>query len=270
MNWKVVPICGFQRLDVRPEDLLNNGDFRKCETYRGGGGYDQFPEICQRRLKFLYPPHTQFVVQLYGCNLDCPYCYVTRSGVWGAWKGYTTEDLVQAFIDSKQEVFHLMGGAPALYLNQWPALLDELTRRQAELPENWVFHSDFLLTEREYSPITLREISYHHKRCLFAVDIKGVTPDDYEHNTRKPFKEELFWENLDNLEFSQIPIYLTFTNPDMDNYDAFVKKILQRYSPVGSMLMRDSFIIPLIEYDAQPFVDVRPMENDKILIANSV
>ena len=30
--WKVVPINGKQLLDVRQEDLLNKGLFRKCNT----------------------------------------------------------------------------------------------------------------------------------------------------------------------------------------------------------------------------------------------
>ena len=53
--WKVVPICDYQKLDVRPEDLLDSGDFRKCETYRGGGGYDQFPKICKKCANLIMP-----------------------------------------------------------------------------------------------------------------------------------------------------------------------------------------------------------------------
>jgi hypothetical protein len=66
-KWKVVPISKYQQLDVNHLVLLDGGAFRKCNTYKGGGGYDQFPAICERRLgKRL---HQQFIVQLYGCNL---------------------------------------------------------------------------------------------------------------------------------------------------------------------------------------------------------
>ena len=107
-KWKVVPLSLNQLRDVRKEDVLEDGIFRKCDTYRGGGGYDQFPIICEKRLG--ERRHHQFVVQLFGCNLDCPYCYVTREGVWGEPIQITTEQLVQAFQRSVQEVFHLMGG----------------------------------------------------------------------------------------------------------------------------------------------------------------
>ena len=246
MIWPVVPIGEYQRLDVRPDDLLDGGDFRRCDTYRGGGGYDHFPGICEKRLGRLL--HHQFVVQLYGCNLDCPYCYVTRSGVWGKAKHFTTKQLVHAFERSGQEVFHLMGGAPALYLNGWPELV-------AELPAA-VFHSDFLLTEQPYDESVLADIAALGRgNTLFAVDIKGTTPADYERNTRKKFKADLFWGNLDRLVRNGINFYLTFTNPDMGNYDAMVESLVARF---GRAIMDDAFIIKLVDYDALPFVDIRP------------
>jgi len=247
MTWPVVPICDYQKLDVRPEDLLNGGDFRKCETYRGGGGYDQFPKICKKRLGV--EEHSQFEVQIYGCNLDCSYCYLTRSGVWGTSKSYTTEGLVEAFVASEQQVFHLMGGAPAIYLDQWPELI-------GELPIRAVFHSDFLLTEQPYNPETLKRIA-NFPKALFAVDIKGVTPEDYEKNTRKPFKAELFWANLNKLVESGINFYITYTNPNETFRPAFEYKLKYHF---GSDILEDSFVIPLIDYDATPFVDIRPQQ----------
>ena len=253
-TWKIVPMCDAQKLDIHSEDLLNGGHFRKCETYRGGGGYDQFPSICERRLKRRL--HTQFVVQLYGCNLDCFFCYVTRQGVWNPWVPYTTEGLVKAFQVSGQEVFHLMGGAPAIYLNQWP----ELVRA---LPEGAVFHSDFLLTENDYDVGVLEDLSELRDRCLFAVDIKGI-PDhdnlwkskDYERNTRTPFKGRLFWKNLGMLFAFQVPFYLTFTNPDPTLIDWFRLELERTF---GAALLVDSFVISLIEYDALPYVDNPPL-----------
>ncbi len=246
MIWPVVPISDYQRLDVRPDDLLDGGDFRRCDTYRGGGGYDHFPAICEKRLNQCL--HQQFVVQLYGCNLDCFFCYVTRSGVWGRAKHFTTRQLVDAFDRSGREVFHLMGGAPALYLNGWPELI-------AELPTA-VFHSDFLLTEQPYDEFVLADIAaFGYGNTLFAVDIKGTTPEDYERNTRKKFKADLFWENLGKLVRSGVNFYLTFTNPDMDGYDSMVEVLVSRF---GKSIMDDAFIIPLVDYDAMPFVDIRP------------
>lgn len=45
MKWKVVPICDKQMKDVNPSDVLNDGLYRKCDVYKGGGGYDMFPSI---------------------------------------------------------------------------------------------------------------------------------------------------------------------------------------------------------------------------------
>lgn len=247
--WKVVPICDYQKLDVRSDDLLNGGHFRKCETYRGGGGYDQFPVICERRLGRRL--HSQFVVQLYGCNLDCPYCYVTRSGIWNPWVNYSSNDLIKAFVESGQEVLHLMGGAPAIYLDFWPLIIDIL-------PPGAVFHSDFLLTEHEYNDFTLKSLAKWSDRCLFAVDIKGVTPEDYARNTRTPSKFPMFWRNLELLVKHGVPFYLTFTNPDREHYPAFCEDLVRRFGPE---IMKDSFIIDLIDYDALPYVDILPARN---------
>lgn len=43
MKWPVVPLSEGQLKDVNPADILEEGLYRKCDTYRGGGGYDQFP-----------------------------------------------------------------------------------------------------------------------------------------------------------------------------------------------------------------------------------
>ena len=82
IEWPVVPVCKAQRKDVRPEDILHGGLFRLCDTYRGGGGYDQFNAIYEKCFGKKVNP-TQFVVQLKGCPLNCDYCYVTNEGVSG-------------------------------------------------------------------------------------------------------------------------------------------------------------------------------------------
>lgn len=250
-SWKVVPICDYQKLDVRPEDLLNGGHFRKCETYRGGGGYDQFPAIAKKRLGLEFEPHKQFIVQLYGCNLDCPYCYVTRTGIWSPYVEYSTTDLIAAFTKSGQQVFHLMGGAPALYLEDWPEIADGV--QGYGFP---VFHSDLLLTEKDYDPFILGKLA-RYDNALFAVDIKGVTPADFEKNTRKPLKEAMFWANLDKLVTFDVKFYITFTAPDKHEFFPFCDKLKKRY---GNQILDDSFVIDLIDYDATPFVDILPVK----------
>lgn len=234
--WKVVPMCDRQKLDIRSEDILSDGDFRKCNTYRGGGGYDQFPYICEKWLQKRLS--SQFVVQLFGCPLKCPYCYVTPSGIWGDYKEYSSDELIHAFIDSGQDVFHLMGGAPALYLENWPELI-------SRIPEGKVFHSDFLLVEKEYKPEWLNSINIPNS--LYAVSIKGVDSKEFRRNTGTDFNGRLFWDNLDVLVGIGLNFYLTFTNPNMRKLDSFKNILIKRY---GIQILDDSFVIPLIQYKA--------------------
>jgi hypothetical protein len=141
-----------------------------------------------------------------------------------------------------------MGGAPALYLDSWHEIV-------SRLPKWAVFHSDFLLVERPYRMHTLSYLADHRDSCLFAVDIKGTSREDFERNTRKPYQEELLWANLDRMVTAEVPFYLTFTNPDMSRYSEFCTRLKERF---GEGVLADSFIIPLIGYRAVPFVDLVP------------
>ncbi len=233
-TWKVVPVCGAQRLDVREEDLLEDGDFRNCNVGRSGDGQDRFPSICKSRLGEYLASH--FVVQLYGCPLSCWYCYVTREGIWGRWKEYTTDRLVEVFSSSGQKVFHLMGGAPALYMEQWPKLIEAL-------PAGCVFHSDMLLIEKAYRRETLRKIS--GSQCLYAVGLKGTSAEDYEHNTGVRLDSELLWRNLRLLVEERVPFYLTFTNPDTNELPSLKDRLAANFGPE---ILRDSFVLDVIQY----------------------
>jgi uncharacterized Fe-S cluster-containing radical SAM superfamily protein len=253
--WKVVPLCEEQLLDIKPEDILPGKVFRVCDVYKSGGGYDKFPQICKKRLGIKTNPK-QFIVQLYGCHLRCPYCYVTPNGVWGSYTNYTTDLLIKAFrsaeryLDTKLDVFHLMGGSPALYIEKWPELIDALSSDK-------IFHSDLLLTEKEYSFNTIMDIS--RPNCLYAVNIKGVTAEDYFNNTGGyEFPLDLFEYNLDLLIKCEVNFYITFTAPDMKNYYKYCQYLKQRF---GKNILNDSFIIDVIGYDAVKFYNNKSIKN---------
>lgn len=248
--WKVVPLSVGQRKDVRPQDIIENGMYRVCSTYRGGGGYDKFPQRAEERWGVSH--HQQFIVQLFGCNLDCPYCYVTREGVWGKPTKKTSKELVHAFVKSNCDhgatVFHLMGGAPGLKMNKWHEIINRLDE---DVHFDWVFHSDILLSERDYTFRTIEGIS--HDKALYAVDVKGLTHEEHLSNTRKPWNKSQFFNNLSIIEEAGVPFYFTFTNIQQrwrlwdwyeDNYpDKTFKRI------------RESSIIDLIDYEATANVD---------------
>lgn len=111
------------------------------------------------------------------------------------------------------------------------------------------------MNEGNYTRSTL-ELLAAHDRCLFTVDIKGTTPENYEANTRKKFNEDRFWSNLFLLKDSGVNFYLTFTNPDMRHYGAFCEKLVRE---LGPSIMDDAFTISLVNYNATPYVDIRPI-----------
>jgi pyruvate-formate lyase-activating enzyme len=236
--WKVCPIQGRQLLDVRPEDII--GDFRICRTYRSGGGYDRLPTIIKKRGMHAFGDiETQFVVQLYGCNLRCPYCYVTEDGVFGKYVEYSSEQLVDAFLKATQcGVFHLMGGAPALYIYDWPDLLKKF-------PAQYIFHSDLMLSDRVYTDTIIQNIT--RRNTIYAVNIKGVTDENYYKNTGCKPDWDKMWSNLQTIVDNNLNFYLTFTNPDLSYYDEFVKQLMTTYD---KRIMDDSFVINLVDYNA--------------------
>jgi pyruvate-formate lyase-activating enzyme len=243
-KFKVCPVQGRQLKDVRNEDIFR--DFRICNTYRGGGGYDQFPVIAERRglVSPLLKGHIekQFVVQLQGCHLRCPYCYVTRDGIYGDTVKYYAGELLEALHEAYNRydvgVFHMMGGAPALHMSQWPSVLQHLF-------PHFMFHSDLLLTEGYYDRNTLHSINQEH--CLYAIGVKGVRNEDYERNTGCKMNWPMFWHNLELVIDSGINFYLTFTNCDLSYLQDFKEEIAAMHGPE---ILEDSFEIDLKQYDA--------------------
>lgn len=245
-KWKVCPIQGRQLKDVSADDLWDDNNFRICKTYKSGGGYDKFPHIAKRRgllqSDMFGRPDTQFVVQLQGCHLRCPYCYVTRDGIYGKTEEYDSYEVVgellAACAQHKTGVLHLMGGAPALYLSHWPSLLHLLNGK-------FLFHSDLLLTEHNYTVTEIENIN--QPNALYAVNIKGVMDQDYFENTGRTPKWDLFWRNLSLIHSVGLNFYLTFTAPDPFKLPLFKQELIKRY---GESILDDSFIIDIKQYDA--------------------
>lgn len=240
-KWAVMPLCEAQLQDVNPADILESGLYRRCNTYKGGGGYDQFPAIYKRRFGKASKLNDQFVVQLRGCPLHCPYCYVTSKGIWGEPTYVGTSELVRAFEASKCGVFHLMGGAPALYMAQWEGLLEQLNGA--------VFHSDLLLFEQVYGNIR-REIQrlagYPH--TLYAVSIKGANEKEYLANTGTKVDMDYLWYNLDLLVEIGLNFYFTFTGMSQSSIEQFKAQVMSRYKDPS--LLDDAFAIELVHYKA--------------------
>lgn len=210
MLWPIVPLCKNQLKDIHSEDILENGLYRFCNIYKGGGGYDKFNSIYFKRFhKNLN--NKQFIVQLYGCPLNCDYCYITKDGIFGNPIFKETKDILNSYYKTNVDVFHLMGGAPALYLKYWK----EFDTRVK------VFHSDFLLIEGKYKKEYLIGL-----RGLHAVSLKDFKID-----------ESLMLKNLDLLIECGINFYITFTG-----YPLYKELLIKRY---GNKILEDSFEIKI-------------------------
>lgn len=238
VTFKVVPLCERQKRDIKKEHLLDSGLYRVCDVYKGGGGYDKFPEICKRRLGYSY--NVQFVVQLYGCTLSCPYCYVTKDGIFGSYKEVSLKSLLMSFDRSNQNIFHLMGGAPALYIDDWNHILDKMDTSK-------VFHSDMLLTEKEYCDSTLDKIN--RDNTLYAVSIKGYG-DSYKSNTGVEFNSKLFWSNLNKLVAHNINFYFTYTNMSDTDIKEFKEECKNSVKYYEDKIFEDDFKIELVRYES--------------------
>lgn len=235
-NWPVVPLCENQLRDVRESDILNNGLYRKCNTYHSGGGYDQLPGILESR--GMFTSDKQFVVQLAGCPFRCPYCYVTPDGITGKSVPISTDKLVSDFQDSGQDIFHLMGGAPALYLNHWGELIELLEDQGCK-----VFHSDLLLVECEYTDEIMKSIK--SDIGIHAVSIKGYDLESYKVNTGTVVDKTLMKRNISQLYKNGINHYFTFTGMSDEEVREAIK-----WLGISNDQLRDSFTIALKHYKA--------------------
>jgi pyruvate-formate lyase-activating enzyme len=237
--WSVVPLCKNQLKDVNPKDILENGLYRLCDTYKSGGGYDKLPQILEKRMG-LKGYQTQFVVQLYGCVFSCPYCYVTADGVNGTPQLIKTEELIEAFKRSGASVFHLMGGAPAIYMYRWGELIDKLSEENP----NAIFHSDLLLHESLYEYEELKEIA--KPNTIYAVSIKGFDDYSYYKNTGEKLNSSLVVHNLRRLKKTTgLNYYITFTGLTAEEV-----KLAIEFFFIEEDQLKDSFTIDLINYEA--------------------
>lgn len=246
MSLLVHGLCERQLRDINPEDVLNGGLYRKCNIYKGGGGYDKFSDIYKRRKNITDKDfNNQFVVQLYGCPLNCPYCYVTKEGTHDEKMCVVKEpeELIEAFKESGCNVFHLMGGAPDMYVNEWESIIKLL-------PEGTVFHSDFLCQGRYYLNHTLKRLGELSENCLYAVSVKGATAEEFKKNTNTNFREDQFWVNLANLHLYKVPFYLTFTGMSEESINLFKQQVKHFFSESYKEVLQDSFYIDLVKYEA--------------------
>lgn len=122
-------------------DIGDRSPFRMAEMF--GGSWQDY--------------NHHFVIQLAGCPLDCPYCYVDNLGEDTHFSEISLVELYKTIrfealtkFKAHVKVLHVMGGAPAVYCEFWPKLRMELDAlgpygedviifSNVILVENWVY-----------------------------------------------------------------------------------------------------------------------------------
>lgn len=118
---------------------------------------------------------------------------MTEEGIHGVPTHVSSKTIIDAYKKTGVEVFHLMGGAPAYYINHWPELINDVD----------IFHSDMLLVEQHYDGSVLKDI----RMGLYAVSIKS--PEIYTEA-----QINMLFKNLEKVVSSGIDFYLTITGED--------------------------------------------------------
>lgn len=233
----IMPVGKVQSTDIRDEHKF--GYFRICASYKDPNhkkGYDKFPDFAT--IKFGGNPsfwNYHLIVQLRGCPLKCPYCYVDDEGIEGLTPiNLTPEELVLKAKkilndDNRLNVFHLMGGAPGLYIRFWSEILDVMNKVNLN---KVLFHSDIILVEPEIVNsfyLNLKKIK-NFKNHLIAVCVKGITDENLIENTGiKNLKYYKYFENLNNVISTGINYYITLINPDVKELPNFLDSLIKNW-----------------------------------------
>ena len=115
-----------------------------------------------------------------------------------------------------------------------------------------------MLTERNYDSDALNFLSLT-EMTLFAVNVKGVTDQQYRDNTRKEPDWPMFLRNLQGVVSYGINFYLTFTGVTRHDVMDFKSRLTEDFNhETVDWIMRDHYVIDLINYDALPHVDSIP------------
>lgn len=166
----IARICTVVKDKNAPDDRGDKSPYRMAEIF--GGDWQDY--------------NNHFIVQVAGCPLKCPYCYVDNLK---ADLLMTADELVEKFIEFKKiveskfniklKVFHFMGGAPALYCEFWKELRNSLDNHGFN---DVLLFSDVILVENYfYKKKPWEFLNLHH--FILTGCLKGTNEDNFIKNT---------------------------------------------------------------------------------------
>lgn len=239
--------------EVQKRDIENDQDMgivcydeyaRICTTNTGSRRDigDRSPYRMARLFGGMWQDYNnQYVIQVAGCPLDCPYCYVDNLEENAHW---TVASIVNNFLAFSQmavdffheplNVLHLMGGAPAIYCSFWPKLRAEMDSRGLG---NVVLFTNVILVEWRLRNVQPWDFMNLHN---FIVEgcLKGTNRENFVQNTGHDLFDDAIIELRRYAPLTNF--YLTLINYDEAGLPAVYERIdFQRVD-----------LLKVIEYEA--------------------
>lgn len=225
MKVPIAKIGKIQKIDIeRSSGIVFYDDVvRICTVVKDKKAHDNRGDKSPFRMAKIFGGNWQdynnhFIVQVAGCPLKCPYCYVDNLK---ADLLMTAKELVSRFIKFKKEtepkfniklkVLHFMGGAPAIYCEFWKELRNSLDKKGLK---DIILFSDVILVENYFfKNKPWKFLKLHH--FILTGCLKGTNKDNFIKNTGY----DLFQQSLKELKnyLSAKNFYLTLIGFDAKN-----------------------------------------------------
>ena len=183
MNIPISKIGPLQMVDVLKAGRFQNGFARVCKVIESPNWHGDKSPLHLNKL-FGHPWRyydTHMVVQVAGCSLRCPFCYVDNLK-----KDYlcSEHDIVEWFLMFKEKypeinVLHICGGLPARYPSFWGVLRDALDERGLQetiILSDTVFLENWFYDEHPWEHMDINNFAL--VGCL-----KGTTKENFIENT---------------------------------------------------------------------------------------
>lgn len=211
-----IPISKIGKL--QKQDILNSSGSnyissleisRSCEVIKDSNAFDDRNDYMPLRTMKLFGGNTyeyniHYIIQVAGCDFNCPYCYVDNKKI----DLYLDEkEIVDDFINMKKiisniNVLHLMGGNPGKYCSIWPLLRNELDSRGLN---KIILFSDILFIEHfKYGLTPWKYLDKLHNFILTG-GLKGTSEKEFTKNSgSKNFDFEII--------LNELKMYLPYDN----------------------------------------------------------
>lgn len=233
---KLAKIGPIQTIDVEKSGQEMHNDYaRTCTVMQGSPPKSDIGDTVPRTIAKRYGTNPlyknplywnrHFIVQVAGCPLQCPYCYLDNLTEG---EHIAIETMVDWYITFRARakdlnVFHLMGGCPGAYAPLWPDIRRELDERGLE---DTVLLSDVILLEDLIYDVS--PWKFIPERSIIVLSIKGTSFFNYYANTGTNLFPESMTElqtyltyltALDNTPKLQLQLHAHITNPNPEDIE---------------------------------------------------